>query len=75
MNPETTIEFNVSKKEEVKIKVFDMTGKLVKFIFNGILERGNYKFLFNGSELPSGIYYYSYTSRENSQTKKMVLIK
>ncbi|MBE2256253.1 MAG: VCBS repeat-containing protein [Ignavibacteria bacterium] len=74
-NPETTIEFNVSKKEEVKIKVFDMTGKLVKLIYNGILERGNYKFLFNGSELPSGIYYYSYTSRENSQTKKMILIK
>jgi hypothetical protein len=76
-NPTTTIEFNLPKAGIVSVKVFDIAGReYASDIKNMSLNSGNFKMNFNGSNLPSGVYFYSLVvDGVNMATKKLVLIK
>ncbi|MEO8209487.1 MAG: T9SS type A sorting domain-containing protein [bacterium] len=74
-NPTTKIDFNLPVDENVSIKVFDMTGKELKTIINEFRAAGYYSIDFNGSELSSGIYFYTFQSGNFNVTKQMMLIK
>jgi hypothetical protein len=74
-NPTTNIKFQVPKSGLVKLAVYDLLGKEIQTIVNQQLSPGTYEVDFNGSNLPSGIYYYKLQADEYSETKKMVLIK
>jgi hypothetical protein len=74
-NPSTSINVSIPKESEVTLKVYDITGKEILTLADGILKAGLYKFTFNASELPSGVYFYKLKADGFSETKKMVLIK
>lgn len=76
-NPVTTIEFNLPKAGTISVKVFDISGRLIRTEINNLyLNTGNFQFDFDGSDLSSGIYFYSLEVNSNIlDTKKMVLIK
>jgi len=60
----------------VSLKVYDALGKEVAALVNEKKNPGSYEVEFNGSDLPSGIYFYSMQiDGEIVQTKKMSLIK
>lgn len=74
-NPSTTISFQIPKGDFVSLKVYDINGREVSELVNENLQAGEYKINFNGSNLPSGVYYYKLTSENFAETKKMILIK
>ena len=74
-NPATTINVSIPKESEVTLKIYDITGKEVSSLADGILKAGLYKFTFNATELPSGVYFYKLKTDGYTDTKKMVLIK
>lgn len=74
-NPSTTITYSLAKPEFVKITIFDLLGKQVKLIIEGIKPAGTNSFKFINSALASGIYIYKVEAGEYSDTKKMVLLK
>ena len=76
-NPGTTIKFTLPEAGKVTLKVFDITGREVKTLINGLtINSGVITYDFDGSELASGIYFYSLIVDNNSiDTKKMVLVK
>ena len=74
-NPATTIEFVLPLSGNVTLRVFDVTGRLVSQVVNGKLEAGTHEYLFNTSDLASGVYFYKLISADYSETKRMVLIK
>jgi hypothetical protein len=74
-NQSTIINFRCPLAGNVKINVFDVTGKEVKELVNEKLQPGTYQINFDAAELPSGIYFYTLKSNEFSETKKMILIK
>ena len=74
-NPSTTIEFVIPSASVVKIQVTDILGRTVSLIQNGYLAGGNYKFLFDGKNLASGIYFVNLTTGNISITKKILLLK
>ena len=76
-NPVTTIEFALVKGGNVSIRVFDIAGReYTTDIRNMNLNPGSYKMNFNGTELSSGIYFYSLNvNGQTISTKKMSLIK
>jgi photosystem II stability/assembly factor-like uncharacterized protein len=76
-NPVTTIEFSLPKTAKVTLNIFDVAGRLVKTELNNLTyASGNYKITFDGSNLSSGVYFYSLLVDDNkADTKKMVLIK
>ncbi|HEX2788241.1 MAG TPA: T9SS type A sorting domain-containing protein [Ignavibacteria bacterium] len=78
-NPQTKIRFAIpvnSKNALVNIKIYDIVGKEVAKIVNETLTDGEYEVTFNGSNLPSGIYFYSLNiDGQFIDSKKMMLIK
>ncbi|MFZ4622487.1 MAG: T9SS type A sorting domain-containing protein, partial [Bacteroidota bacterium] len=58
-NPVTTIRFSVKQLEQTSVKVYDITGREVAELFNGVASPGQvYNVQFNGTGLASGIYFY-----------------
>ena len=74
-NPTTKISFALAQKSKIILKVFDLLGREIKILADGIYEAGKYEFDFDGSTLPSGLYFYNLTHGAYSITKKMLLIK
>ena len=74
-NPSTNLEFGISRSGFVSLKIFDMLGKEVMTLVNSNLTPGTYKYDFDGTGLSSGIYYYTLSADNFSQTKRMTLIK
>ena len=74
-NPSTQITVEVLEGTDLEIVVYNLEGKTVSVLQNGFLSKGVYKFTFDGSELPSGIYLYKVSSPHSKQTKKMILAK
>lgn len=74
-NPNTKIEFEILRDAEVEVVVYNLEGKEIEILHHGFLSSGVYKFDFDGSELPSGIYLYKVSTPQFTQTKKMILAK
>ena len=75
-NAETTIKLSIPKRSNVKLKLFDMSGKLVKVIASGIVYRGNYIYHFNAENYSSGVYIL--TLEDDAKfviSKKIILLK
>lgn len=76
-NPNTTIEFDLKSKSNVSLKVYDIAGRLVHTIVDGMeFNSGRVKYDFNGSNLSSGVYFYTlFIDNKGIETKKMLLVK
>jgi hypothetical protein len=79
-NPTTTIKFRIPlnvKREtsDVKLIVYNVLGHQVAELVNQKLSAGSYKVDFDGSNLPSGVYFYTISTTGFTQTKRMILLK
>ncbi|MBI5402393.1 MAG: M28 family peptidase [Ignavibacteriae bacterium] len=74
-NPNTFIKFQITKENNVNLKIFDILGREVATLLNNKMLPGIYEANWNASSFPSGIYFYKLISGEYTATKKMVLIK
>ena len=74
-NPVTSIKFTVPKDGKVSLKIYDILGKLVSTYVDGFLNAGSYNAQFDGSGYASGIYFYTLSTKNFTETKKMHLIK
>lgn len=74
-NPTTKINFTVSYRSFVSLKVYDVRGKIAADLISENINPGEYEYTFNGSSLPSGIYFYKLETTNFSETKTMVLQK
>jgi hypothetical protein len=75
-NPSTAISFQLSAVTKVRLMVFDILGREVATLVDGIKEPGAYKISFNAGGLTSGVYFYTLQADGATiQTKKMLLLK
>ena len=74
-NPTTNLEFGVRESGFVSLKIFNSLGMEVATLVNENKAAGNYKVTFNGSNLSSGIYFYTLETGSFKETKRMNLIK
>jgi hypothetical protein len=74
-NPSTKIQFELPSRSFVTLKVYDMIGREVATLVNGIKEAGSHEIKFDASSLPSGIYLYRIATDKFVETKKLALIK
>nr|MBP9095284.1 T9SS type A sorting domain-containing protein [Ignavibacteria bacterium] len=75
-NPVTKINFELPVNSNVKLAVFDVTGRIIAELISGKLYTAGYHTIeFNGSNLSSGVYFYKLTTNENNSIRKMVLVK
>ncbi len=74
-NPSTHLKFGISDFGFVSLRVFDALGKEVAVLVNEKLSPGIYEAAFDGSNYPSGIYYYRLDAGSFSEVRKMILLK
>ena len=81
-NPTTTIGFGIPASPNpseggalVTLKVYDILGNEVRTLINKEMEAGYHSINFEGSELPTGVYFYQLKAGSFIETKKMILVR
>ncbi len=74
-NPITQIQYEMKSAGQVKMDLFDIRGAKVRTLINEQKPAGSYEFAFDGSQLSSGVYFYSMTANGITKTRKLVLMK
>ena len=74
-NPYTSINYSLSNNGQISLIVYNSLGQIVKTLENGYKQKGSYTVSFDGSALPSGIYFYQLSSKGHVKTEKMSLVK
>ncbi len=70
-----TIDLKLSRNGNVKIELYEISGKKIRIIENKDINSGNYKYLINTPELGSGIYFLRFNINKNVYSRKILLIK
>jgi hypothetical protein len=79
-NPSTIIRYEIAQRGRVEIRIYDVTGALVKVLEDRDREPGRYEVGWNaknerGDPVASGVYLYKMKTNQFVQTKKMILLK
>ena len=80
-NPQTTIAFELRNREAVRLRVFDLSGRLVRTLIDDEdYSTGSHEVQWlgrsdSGRRVSSGTYFYRLDAGEYSETKRMALIK
>ena len=71
----TTLLFSLPKTEKVSFKVFDVNGRLIKIIADGMFEKGENKIEWNAADVNAGLYFLRMETKGYSETIKLSLVK
>lgn len=75
-NPSTAINYYLPKSTKVSLTVYDVTGREVAVLVNGIKNQGSHSEIFEAKNLSSGVYFYRLVLENGSSlTNKMLLLK
>lgn len=82
-NPVTKIKFEIpllrglseGRGAQVYLAVYNILGKEIDVLVNGQIRPGTYEVQWDGTNYPSGVYFYKLTTTDFTETRKMVLIK
>lgn len=74
-NSQTKIKFQVPKEGDVRLRIYDVSGKEVGEIVNNHLRVGIYEVSWNSGYLSSGVYFYLLESNGFKDVKRAVLLK
>ncbi len=74
-NPETTFTYTIDHAQKVTVRVYDLLGRVVATLVDGVQPAATYQVTFDASDLASGIYLYQIETPTTALSKRMVLIK
>ena len=74
-NPITQIEFVLEKNAKVQLSIYNILGQKLDVLLNSNLTAGVHRVQFDGRNLPSGIYFYQLRVGNQTQVRKMELMK
>lgn len=79
-NQNTTIRYLLANTEKVSLKIYDISGKLIKTLVEGYKGPGEHSITWygrnnNGNQVPSGIYFTRLSIGNFAESKKMIFIK
>ncbi len=71
----TNIDYSVESNSHVNLSLFDILGRKISTLVNEVKQAGNYTVILDATHMPSGVYFYTLTTVNYRNTKKMVLTK
>ncbi|MBC8401851.1 MAG: choice-of-anchor J domain-containing protein [Candidatus Marinimicrobia bacterium] len=79
-NPVTRIRYDLSEVSQVKLTIYDMLGREVRTLVNGVQQPGQVEITWDGADqfgrtLSAGVYLYRIQANKNVATRKMILLK
>ncbi len=75
-----TLRFRLQSDAPVRLAVYDLRGRLVSVLRDGVVAAGEHEFAWNGLDgggrpLPSGVYFWRLATPAGSTARKMVLLR
>ncbi len=74
-NPQTTITYSVPTRSKIKLGVYDILGRRIRTLADGMQSPGEYRLMFDSTGLASGTYLLLLETPERVFTSKIMLIK
>ncbi len=79
-NPSTTIEYRLPSSGQVSLKIYDLTGRLIRILVHQYQQTGVHQVAWDGrnvrgEQVGSGIYFYQLKMGAEIRTRKMILIQ
>ena len=79
-NPSTTIPFSIDKSQNIKLDIYNITGRLVKTLIDAAYSEGSYKVVWDAiddhsNRVASGIYFVRLSGEQATQTRQIILLK
>ena len=74
-NPILNIDFEINQAGWVNVNITDITGSMVKTVYEGFEGVGKHQISWDSETLPSGTYFVTFEFENLSLTKKVVLLK
>ena len=80
-NPRTTISYDLPAAAQVSLKIYDLAGRRVKVLQEGVSEKpGRHDITWDGRDdsgrrVPAGVYLFRLEAGGYSETRRMVLVK
>ena len=74
-NPVLNIDFDINQAGWVKVNIADITGSMVKTVYEGYEGVGKHHISWDSDKLPSGTYLVTLEFESSSLTKKVILLK
>lgn len=72
----STVTFSVPEADRVSLEVYDMNGRMVSQLFTGDVQAASeYRFQFDGSDLPAGVYIYRLTTTYETVVDRFMLTR
>jgi len=79
-NPSTVIKYSINSTENVRITIYNAAGQLLRELISSVQRVGEHTVTWDGKDnsgklLSSGAYFYQIRVGQNSQARKMILLK
>lgn len=74
-NPETQIRWEMNTEQHVALSVYDLLGRRVLQLANGVYQAGVHSVTFDATDLPSGVYIYRLETGGTALNRKMTVLK
>jgi len=79
-NPITTIDFGLKSPADVSLRIYDVSGRLVRVLADGYFGAGEYCRIWDGRTASgamsaSGVYFYKLVTGDFTEMKKMILLR
>ena len=79
-NPRTELQFEIARESRVILRVFDISGRLIRTLVDARLPAGPHRMAWDGEDsagrqVASGAYLYRVEAAEFTQTRKMILLR
>jgi hypothetical protein len=80
LNPTTTIRFDLARDGHVELRIYNVSGRLVRTLVNGPMERERHQLVWDGMDnsgvpVSSGIYFYRLETAGFRDTRKMAVLR
>ncbi len=74
-NQTTTIEFNLNKTSQVRLKIFNILSEEVATLVSDRLSAGSYNYEWNANGVEAGIYFYRIEAGDYTETMKCLILR
>ncbi|HUI30560.1 MAG TPA: T9SS type A sorting domain-containing protein [Candidatus Acidoferrales bacterium] len=74
-NPTTIIRYQLPAASSVTLKLYDVLGREVETLVNGVNKPGKHEVKFDGTKFASGVYFCTLNTGSFIQSRKLVLLK
>ncbi|MCK4372045.1 MAG: T9SS type A sorting domain-containing protein [candidate division Zixibacteria bacterium] len=74
-NPTTVIAYGLPVAQRVNLTIYNVLGQTVATLVDGVQQAGPKQAEWNASDNSSGVYFYRLTTEQNTETRKMLLLK